>query len=63
MVYELTYSEKIDLFPRSNHADTSTLYCKCGQSFTWSGADIAGLREWVAVHASHQQERKVSTYA
>lgn len=41
-----------DIFNRFDAEDDSTLICKCGSSFTWSGFD-RGLQPWMEKHAPH----------
>jgi hypothetical protein len=45
---------QISRFKRSDDLDTSTLYCPCGQSFTWGMyKNFDDLRPWCAEHVSH----------
>lgn len=49
------FAERLRKFVRENSADTSTIWCPCGQSFTWSGVD-KDLRPWVELHVAHTAE-------
>jgi hypothetical protein len=42
----------LDSFARTDTEETSTLCCKCGETFTWSGYS-ADLYVWAAQHALH----------
>ena len=41
----------MELMGRSDSEDTSTIMCKCGDSFTWSGCDSVGLKPWLRKHS------------
>lgn len=46
------YRRAMDAMSRFCDVDDSTITCRCGQSFTWSGPDEA-LDAFVAAHADH----------
>lgn len=46
----------IRLFKRTDTPDDSTLYCPCGEQFTWSGSAAKELRTWINEHWRHAVE-------
>lgn len=47
-----TTTSKFDGFDRTDQVDTTTLWCPCKASFTWSGMDER-LNGWVEEHYPH----------
>jgi hypothetical protein len=51
----------MDKMQRSDDLDESTLFCPCGKSCTWSGADFDMYR-FVLEHAPHTEEKPVRSF-
>lgn len=46
----------LDKMRRIDGPETSTIFCKCGHSYSWCGVDD-GLRLFLAMHADHMLGR------
>ena len=49
-----------ETFRRTDTPDTSTLYCVCGDSYTWAGVDnLEALDLWRTVHMRHTADDRI----